>query len=372
MKRDYYEVLGVSKNASDMEIKKAYRKLALEHHPDRKQGDKASEEKFKEINEAYSVLSNSDKRSQYDMFGHNFERMGATQEDIFGTQGGGSSIFEDLMGDVFSDFFGGRRTSKNRRVRGKDIEAVLELEFEEAVLGIDKEFTIKRTGLCSNCGGTGAKPGTKPSTCRACGGSGQMHYRQGFLTVTKTCHVCNGSGYEIQDKCSDCNGTGRTLKEEDISIHVPPGVDNDSVLRIQGKGSEGYNGGPAGDLHVIIKVRDHSVFKREDQNIIVDVYISYAQAVLGDTIKVPTLYGEEEVRVPDGTDSGKEFILKHKGVSSPYDRRKGDQIVRIHIEVPKHITERQKELLKEFDEISKYESKNASKGIFNKVKDLFQ
>lgn len=367
MKRDYYEVLGVPKNATDAEIKKAYRKLALEHHPDRTQGDKASEEKFKEINGAYSVLSNQDKRSQYDMYGHNFERAGANNEDIFD-----SSIFEDLMGDVFSDFFGGRRTSRSRKARGKDVEAVLELEFEEAVLGVDKEFSIKRTGLCDECGGTGAKPGTRPASCRACSGSGQIYYRQGFLTVTKTCHVCNGSGFEIKDKCRDCNGTGRVLKKEDINIHVPPGVDNDSVLRIQGKGSEGHNGGSAGDLHVIIKIREHPVFKREDQNIIVDMLISYTQAVLGDTIKIPTLYGEEELKIPAGTDSGKEFILKHKGVSSPYDGIKGDQIVSVHVEVPKHVTERQRELLKEFDEISRDEGRSASKGIFNKVKDLFQ
>ncbi len=371
MSRDYYEVLGVPKGATEAEIKKAYRKLALEHHPDRTQGDKVSEEKFKEINEAYSVLGNPEKRSQYDMFGHNFERMGINQDDIFGAQGT-ASIFDDLMGDVFSDFFGGRRNSRNRKVRGKDVESILELAFEEAVLGTDKEFTIKRTGVCSVCGGTGAKQGTKPTPCRTCDGSGQVYYRQGFLTVTKTCHACGGSGLEIQDKCRDCSGTGRVLKEEEISIHVPPGVDNDSVLRIQGKGSAGYNGGSSGDLHVVIKVKEHPVFKRDDQNIIVDLFITYSQAVLGDTIKVPTLYGDEDLRLPSGTDSGKEFVLKHKGVISPYDRRKGDQLVRVHIEVPKHITERQRQILKEFDEISVDEGKNASKGIFNKVKDLFQ
>ncbi len=367
MKRNYYEILGVPRDAADADIKKAYRKLALQYHPDRTNGDKTSEEKFKEINEAYSVLGNPDKRSSYDMYGDNFERIGTGHEDIFG-----GSIFEDLIGDVFSDFFGGRRSSRNRKVRGKDVEAVLELEFEQAVMGIEKEFNIKRTGVCDACSGTGAKPGTKPNTCRTCGGAGQVNYRQGFLTVTKTCRVCNGSGYEIPDKCRDCSGTGRVLKEETIKVHIPPGVDNDSVLRIQGKGSEGYNGGPAGDLHVIIKVKDHPVFKRDGQDIIVDIFISYAQAILGDAIKVHTLYGEEELKIPAGTDSGEVFVLKHKGVSSPYDKRKGDQIIRIHIEVPKHITDRQKELLKEFDEISRIYSKNNSKGVFDKVKDLFQ
>ncbi len=366
-KRDYYEVLGVPRDATDADIKRAYRKLALQHHPDRTNGDKSSEEKFKEINEAYSVLSNQEKRSQYDTYGHSFERMGMGHEDIFG-----SSAFEDLIGDVFSDFFGGRRSSRSRKFRGKDIEAELDLEFEQAVMGVDKEFNIKRTVACSTCSGTGASPGTKPTACRACHGSGQINYRQGFLTVTKTCHVCNGSGYEIIDKCKDCNGTGRILSEEKIKIHVPPGVDTDSVLRIQGKGSEGYNGGPAGDLHVVIKVKEHPLFKREDQNIILDMLISYAQAVLGDTVKVPTLYGDEELKIPAGTDSGETFILKHKGISSPYDSRKGDQIVKVHIEVPKHISDRQKEILKEFDEITKAYSRTTSKGIFNKVKDLFQ
>lgn len=366
-KRDYYEVLGISRDATEADIKRAYRKLALQYHPDRTNGDKTSEEKFKEINEAYSVLSNQEKRSQYDTYGHNFERMGMGHEDIFG-----SSVFEDLIGDVFSDFFGGRRSSRGRKFRGKDIEAELVLDFEEAVRGVDKEFSIKRTIACTSCSGTGAKPGTKPVTCRACHGSGQVNYRQGFLTVTKTCHVCNGSGYEIIDKCRDCNGTGRILKEEKIKIHVPPGVDTNSVLRIQGKGSEGYNNGPSGDLHVVIKVREHQFFKRDDQNIIVDMYISYAQAVLGDTIKIPTLYGDEELKIPAGTDSGETFILKHKGISSPYDSRKGDQIVRVHIEVPKHVSDRQKEILKEFDEIAQTHPRTGARGLFEKVKDLFQ
>ncbi len=367
MKKDYYQIIGVPRNASEAEIKKAYRRLALQYHPDRTHGNKAAEEKFKEINEAYSVLGNSEKRSQYDMFGHNFERMGTGQEDIFGT-----SVFEDLIGDVFSDFFGGRRSTRNRRARGKDLEAVLELEFEEAVMGVEKEFSVRRARICDACSGTGAESGSRPTVCRSCGGSGQINYRQGFLTVTRTCHVCNGSGYEIQDKCKYCSGTGRILKEEIIKIHVPSGVDNDSVLRIQGKGSEGYNGGPSGDLHIIIKVKEHSVFRREEHNIIVDVFVSYTQAVLGDTIKVPTLYGDEDLKIPAGTNSGKTFVLKHKGISSPYERRKGDQIVTVHIKVPRHVTEKQRELLKEFDEISKSYSGNTSKGIFDKVKDLFQ
>ncbi len=367
-KRDYYEILGVPRDATDADIKKAYRRLALQHHPDRTNGDKGSEEKFKEINEAYSVLSNQEKRSQYDTYGHNFERMGGMgHEDIFG-----STVFEDLIGDVFSDFFGGRRSSRSRKFRGKDIEAELDLTFEEAVMGADKEFTIKRTVACTQCSGTGARPGTKPSVCRACHGSGQMNYRQGFLTVSKTCHVCNGSGYEIIDKCKECNGTGRVLKDEKIKLHVPSGVDTDSVLRIQGKGSEGYNGGPAGDLHVVTKVKEHALFKREEQNIILDMFISYAQAVLGDTIKVPTLYGDEELKIPVGTNSGETFVLKHKGIGNPYDSRKGDQIVRVHIEVPKHISDRQKEILKEFDEITKAYIRTGSKGLFDKVKDLFQ
>ena len=213
-KRDYYEILGVPRDATDADIKKAYRKLALQHHPDRTNGDKGSEEKFKEINEAYSVLSNQEKRSQYDTYGHNFERMGGMgHEDIFG-----STVFEDLIGDVFSDFFGGRRSSRSRKFRGKDIEAELDLTFEEAVMGADKEFTVKRTVACTQCSGTGARTGTKPSVCRACHGSGQINYRQGFLTVTKTCHACNGSGYEIIDKCKECNGTGRVLKEEKIKL----------------------------------------------------------------------------------------------------------------------------------------------------------
>ncbi len=366
-KKDYYEILNVSKDASDVDIKKAYRKLVLEFHPDKRPGDKEAEEKIKEINEAYSVLGNAEKKAQYDKYGHGFERMNSSYDDLFGS----TTIFEDLIGDVFSDFFGTRGAS-NKRVRGRDVETVLELEFEEAVLGTEKEIPIERIGLCDVCSGTGAKPGTKPITCRTCGGRGQINYRQGFLTVTRTCNVCNGAGYEIIDKCRNCGGTGRIRRQDKIKINIPAGVDNESVLRIQGKGSEGYNGGASGDLHIIIKVKDHQVFKRDGHDIILDTNISFTQAVLGDTIKIPTLYGEEELKITPGTNSGQSFILKHKGVTSPYDRRKGDQVVKVHIEVPKYVTERQKELLKEFDEILKENKQNNAKGIFDKVKDLFQ
>jgi molecular chaperone DnaJ len=369
-KRDYYEVLGVQRGASDEELKKAYRKLALQYHPDRNPGDKQAEEHFKEVSEAYSVLCDPEKRAQYNQFGH----------AAFGNggpfQGGGfdfnASGFEDIFGDIFGEFFGGGAGTRRRRSRGEDLRYNLEIAFDEAVFGTEKKIKIPRHGACEACHGSGSKPGTSAKTCPTCRGRGQMSFQQGFFTVSRTCSQCGGQGTYISDPCGECGGAGRVRKLHTLSIKIPPGVDTGSRLKLRNEGETGASGGQPGDLYVVIDVKPHPLFAREGLDIVCDVPLSFVQAALGTEIDVPTLEGKVKMKIPAGTQSGKSFRLKGKGVRDVHGyRHQGDQLVRVTLETPTHLTGKQKELLKEFAALGGEEVHPISKGFLDKVKELF-
>jgi molecular chaperone DnaJ len=363
--KDYYRILGVPRDASQEEIKKAYRRLALKYHPDRNPNDKEAEERFKEINEAYACLSDPEKRARYDRFGtvEGFE-FSDTGFDSF------ASAFSDIFEDIFSDFFGtftGQRR-RTRPKRGADLRYDLSISLEEAVKGCEKEITIPRWVNCDLCGGSGANPGSGPVRCPECGGSGYVRFQQGFFSVSRTCSRCGGSGTYIVTPCRACNGEGRIRKYRTVSVKIPPGVDNGSRLRISGEGELGSHGGPPGDLYIIITVKPHKFFKRQGLDLYCEVPITFPQAVFGAEIEVPTLYGTERLKIPAGTPSGKEFVLKGRGVPRLGGHSKGNQIVRIYIDVPKKLTPRQKELLQEFARLSGDE---VQKSFMDKLKDFF-
>lgn len=377
-KRDYYEVLGVDKTTSQDDIKKAYRKLAMQYHPDRNKSPDA-EEKFKEISEAYGVLSDQNKRQQYDQFGHAGIDMRYSQEDIFR---GAAPDIEDILrdfglggfgfgrgGSIFDIIFGRERREGPRR--GSDILYELAINLEDAAYGKTVDLEIPRTETCDVCGGSGAKPGTSPRTCPTCHGSGQVSRTQstpfGRFMTTTTCTTCRGRGEIVDTPCSTCHGAGTVQKKRKLEVKIPPGVDTGSRLRVTGEGEAGERGTPPGDLYVEIYVRPHSVFTRQDNNIIMDSTISFTQAALGDEIVVPTLDGKAEMKIPSGTQNGQMFRLKGRGIPGLHGLGKGDQIVRIKVAVPTKLTERQKQLLREFAEISG--EKTRSKGIFEKVKE---
>jgi len=359
--KDYYEILGVSRDASPEEIKKAFRKLALKYHPDRNPGDKEAEEKFKEINEAYACLSDPEKRRQYDQFG----------TTIFG-EGPGfgpfTTTFGDIFEDIFEDFFGvftGRRTQRPQR--GEDLRYNLTINLKEAAFGTEKIIEIPKTEACADCVGTGSA-GRKPATCPTCKGTGQVRYQQGFFTISKTCGKCNGRGYVIGDPCKKCNGTGYVSRMKALSVKIPAGVETGSRLRVRGEGERGYNGGPPGDLYVYIAVEEHPFFKRDGNDIRCEVPISFPQAVLGGEIEVPTLDGTAKLKIPPGTSSGTEFVLKGKGLQKLHGHSRGNQIVRVFIEVPKKLTPRQRELIEELARIS---GEDTEKSFMDKIKNLF-
>lgn len=373
-KRDYYEVLGVDKNAATEDIKKAYRRLAKEYHPDVNPDDKQAEQKFKEINEAYEVLSDDTRRSQYDTFGHG----AANGQGGFGGYGdfGG---FGGGFGDIFETFFGGGFTgggASRRPIKGNDIRVDIELEFEEAVFGITREIRVRRQEKCDICDGTGAKPGTSVKTCDKCGGTGQVRYRQntalGRFETLRTCDKCHGEGTITEEPCNKCGGTGRTQKVRTITVKVPAGVDNGSVVSLRGEGEPGERGGPSGDLYIYIRVKPHRIFKRENENVYCNIPISFAQAALGDEITVPTLDGKVKQTIPEGTQSGTVFRLRGKGVPRLNSRGRGDQYVKVAVEVPRKLNREQKELLKQFDQLSGGDAGQGNKGIINKVKDAFK
>lgn len=343
-KRDFYEVLGVAKNATDDELKKAYRRLAMKYHPDRNPDNKEAEEKFKEANEAYEMLTNADKRAAYDRYGH------AGVDPNMGGGGGPSGAgFGDIFGDVFGDIFGGGgRGGQQRSNRGADLGYTIELDLEEAVRGTKAQIRVPTMVECEPCDGTGAKKGTSATQCRTCNGSGQVRVQQGFFVMSQTCPTCHGRGKVIPSPCSSCHGEGRVRKQKTLEVKIPAGVDTGDRIRLTGEGEAGAHGGPAGDLYVQVSVRDHRIFKRDGADLYCEVPIDFTVAALGGEIEVPTLDGRVKLRIPDGTQTGKLFRLKGKGVKPIRSHAPGDMLCRIVIETPVHLTAKQKELLKDF------------------------
>ena len=348
-KRDYYEVLGVSKSASADEIKTAYRRLAMKHHPDRNKDDSdASEARFKEAKEAYEVLKDSEKRAAYDQFGHDGLRGGPGGQGGFG----GAEGFGDIFGDVFGDIFGGgRRGGGGAQVfRGADLGYELKLDLETAVAGENKTIDVPTQVGCESCGGSGAKKGSDPVKCSTCNGVGQVRMQQGFFSIQQTCPACKGAGTTISDPCTDCHGRGRVRKTRTLSVKVPAGVDDGDRIRLSGEGEAGRNGGPSGDLYVEIRVTPHKIFDREGSNISCEVPVSVAAATLGGEVGLPTLDGNVSLKIPAGTQSGKVFRLRGKGVTTVRDHRQGDLFAMVSVETPVNLTAEQKELLEKFDE----------------------
>lgn len=370
-KRDYYEVLGVGKSADKGEIKKAYKKLAMKYHPDRTQGDKSLEEKFKEIQEAYEVLTDTQKRAAYDQYGH----AGVDPNRGAGGFGGGNADFGDIFGDVFGDIFGGGRGGGRSRARqGSDLRYNLDMSLEEAVRGKEVEIRVPTLVECDPCNGSGAKKGSSPTTCPTCKGAGQVQMRQGFFAVQQTCPTCSGKGKIISDPCTSCRGQGRVEKTKTLSVKVPAGVDTGDRIRLSGEGEAGESGAPAGDLYVQVNVRDHKIFTREGNNLYCEVPLGFTTAALGGEIEVPTLDGKVKLKVTPETQTGKLFRLRSKGVKSVRSGSVGDLLCRVVIETPVNLSSKQKELLEEFEtsingQAAKHRPKE--KGFFDGVKKFF-
>jgi molecular chaperone DnaJ len=366
-KRDYYEVLHVNSNASDAEIKKAYRRLALEYHPDKNPDDHEAEERFKEVSEAYEVLSDPQKRATYDQFGHSMSTEGFGG---FRTEGFGG--FGDIFGDIFSEFFGATAGASTRRAqRGADLRYTLEIDFEQAAANLETKIEIPRLETCGDCRGSRSEGGRAPERCSTCGGSGQVRTQQGFFSISRACGHCRGEGVIITHPCRKCRGTGRIKASREITVKIPAGVETGTRLRLSGEGESGQNGGPRGDLYVIIRVREHEFFTRDGNDIYCDVPISFTQAALGDRIEVPVLEGRETLDIKPGTQSGSIISLKGKGITDLYGGVTGDQKIRIHVETPTHLNAKQKQLLQEFARMSGEEIHPISQGFFEKVKAFF-
>lgn len=377
-KRDYYEVMGVQKGASDDEIKKAYRNLAKQHHPDLNPGDKAAEAKFKELNEAYEVLSDKDKKARYDQFGH------AGVDPNFGGGAGGGNPFQgggfDFT-DIFDSFFGGgfsgggRRSNPNAPRRGTDCEATVTISFEEAAKGTVKNISYHQIEACGDCGGSGAEKGTQPKSCPSCGGTGQVRINQrtpfGVVQSSQACDKCHGTGKIIEKPCPNCDGKGRVRRQKTIEVNIPAGIDDDQVLNVTGRGNAGANGGPSGDLHVFITVRPHAIFERRGNDVWCEMPLTFTQAALGADVVVPTLDGKVSYNVHEGTQPGDVFKLKGKGIQSLHGRGRGDQFVQVTVEVPKNLSKKQKELLKELESASEDKNYQKQKSFFGKLKDMF-
>ncbi|MDL1971141.1 MAG: molecular chaperone DnaJ [Candidatus Desulfofervidaceae bacterium] len=369
MKRDYYEILGIPRTATQEEIKRAYRKLALKYHPDRNPGDKEAEERFKEIAEAYDVLRDPEKRAIYDRYGH---------EGLSG-QGVSPTHFRDFddifttFSEIFDEFFGFRPRQRGRMPEaGADLRYDLEIDFEEAVLGTEKQIILPKRVTCPSCNGSGAQPGYGPQPCPFCHGRGQIYQSHGFLKIGTTCPKCHGEGYIITHPCNKCQGRGWVKEEKKINVRIPPGVDTGTRLRIQGEGEAGLYGGPSGDLYIVIHVKPHPFFLRDGDDIICEIPISFAQAALGDEIEVPTLKGLQKIKVLPGTQPGATFRLRNMGVPHLGRKGQGDQIVRVIIKVPTNLTPRQVELLQEFEKIEEEKKTMPYKGFWEKVKDYFK
>ena len=382
-KRDYYEVLGVDKSASDDEIKKAYRKKAKEYHPDLHPGDKEAEDKFKEANEAYEVLSDPDKKSKYDRFGHAGVDPNYGAGGSGGGFGGGFGGMDFDLGDLFGSFFGGgfggggRQANPNAPRRGSDTQARVTLSFEEAAKGCKRTVEFNRVEICPDCHGSGAASGTSPETCPECHGRGQVNVQQrtpfGVIQTSKACSKCGGKGKVIKTPCQKCHGKGAVAKKVNVEVNIPAGIDDRQVLNVRGEGNSGINGGPSGDLHVTVLVRPHPFFERDGYDVWCEITISFAQAALGDTLEVQTLDGKVRYDVPAGTQPGTVFKLRGKGIQVLNGRGRGDQLVRVIVNVPKNLSSKQKELLREFD--AEFGSKTPTgngddekKGFFGKKK----
>jgi molecular chaperone DnaJ len=373
-KRDFYDVLGVQKNASPGELKSAYRKLAVKYHPDKNPGDKSAEDKFKEASEAYGILSDQEKKQNYDNFGHAaFEGGGGRQSGGF--SGFGGADFSDIFEDFFGDFGGGGRSNNRRNSsnRGSDLRYDLSISLEEAYEGKKQDIKFSTTEKCNTCKGNGSKPGSSPDRCSTCGGNGKVRSNQGFFTVQQTCPQCAGSGEEINDPCVNCNGLGSKQASKKLSVTIPKGVDDGTRIRLAGKGEAGTKGGTSGDLYLFINVHSHDLFKRSDENLFFEFPISIADAALGTTIEIPTIDGgKAKIKIPDGTQSGKQFRLKGKGM--PYIRGSGngDLYVQITTEVPISLNKAQKELLEKFREIENEKSNPSIKKFFQKAKSFWK
>jgi molecular chaperone DnaJ len=373
-KRDYYEVLGVDKSAAEREIKKAYKRLAMKYHPDRTQGDKAMEEKFKEVQEAHEMLTDSQKRAAYDQYGH-----AGVDPNRGGGGGGQGGDFGDIFGDVFGDIFGGGRGGGGRQSRarqGSDLRYNLELSLEEAVKGKSVEIRVPTLAGCETCDGSGANRGSSPTTCPTCHGQGQVQMRQGFFAVQQTCPTCSGRGKIISDPCKPCHGQGRVEKTKTLSVKVPAGVDTGDRIRLSGEGEAGEMGAPPGDLYVQVHVRDHKIFTREGNNLYCEVPLSFTRSALGGEIEVPTLEGKVKLKVTPETQTGKMFRLRNKGVKSVRSGSVGDLICKVVIETPVNLSTRQKELLDELEDSmgkGKDVARNRPKesGLFDGVKKFF-
>ena len=374
-KRDYYEVLGVNKDASEDEIKKAYRKLAMKYHPDRNPDSKGAEEKFKEVKEAYEMLSDPAKREAYDRYGHAGvdPNMGAG-----GFGGGGFGGFSDAFGDIFGDIFG--QSARGGRggpqvYRGADLRYNLEITLEQAAHGYDTTIRVPSWSECETCHGSGAKPGTSPTTCGTCGGHGQVRMQQGFFSIQQTCPKCHGTGKIIPNPCPSCSGTGRNKKNKTLEVKIPAGIDDGMRIRSSGNGEPGMNGGPPGDLYVEVRIKPHPVFQRDGDDLHCEIPISFAKAALGGEVEVPTLNGKASFTLPEGTQSGKTFRLRSKGIKGVRSGYAGDLFCHVVVETPVKLTDRQKELLQEFEQLtSAGGSKHSphSKSWKDKVKEFFE
>ncbi len=382
-KRDYYEVLGVSKDASADDLKKAYRKLAKQYHPDMNPGDKTAEAKFKEVNEAYEVLNDPAKRQRYDQFGH------AGVDPSYGAGGsgfGGAGGFGGFdVGDIFESFFGGgfggfggssRTRNPNAPIRGNDINVTIGLTFMEAAKGCKQKIQIQRLEQCETCGGTGAKKGTNPETCSECGGTGQVKVQQrtpiGIIQTTRTCTRCNGKGKVIKEPCSSCRGMGRVRHSRTLEVSVPAGIDDGQTFLLRGQGDQGINGGPAGDVNIMVTLRPDELFERDGFDVWCDIPITFSQAVLGDEITVPTIDGKVKYEVPEGTQSGTVFRLRNKGIQYVNGRGRGDQYVKVNIEVPRNLSSKQKDVLKDFEKLSSDKNYEKRKTFFDRLKDAMK
>ncbi|MGH9942280.1 MAG: molecular chaperone DnaJ [Pyrinomonadaceae bacterium] len=374
-KRDYYEILGVSRGATEQELKSSYRKLAVRYHPDKNPGDQAAEEKFKEAAEAYSVLSNQEQRARYDRFGHAGVSSGATGAGASWGAAGFSGL-EDILGDLFGfgDMFGGGRTAgggarRSAAQRGSDLRYDFEISLEDAAQGVTAQLRIPRLEACEICGGDGAKAGTQPESCSTCSGMGQVRFQQGFFSVARTCGTCRGSGQVIKTPCETCRGAGRIEREKSLEVKIPAGVETGSRLRITGEGEGGTQGGPQGDLYVVIHVAEHERFERQGSNLYASVPVTFAQAALGAEVEVETLDGEQQLKIPAGTQTGTVFRLKERGMPILGGRGHGDMFVSVTVRTPTTLTREQRRLLEQLSELEDQEIED--KGLMDKVRDIF-